>query len=122
MREFPMADKDWLLLGGGLFGLMALIAFLAMRREEAPAADVPPPIEVQERIWEQMEAPPMEPVPTAPGQATNACGSARFGYPDFAGTPRVGQKCVDDWDCQQHPPVGFPYYQQCCIHDGTCFT
>lgn len=112
--------KEWMLAFGGLF---ALLIFLAMRRPEPTPTAAPPPPEVQQKIWEQIEAPPAPtPVPTAPGQTTNMCGSARFAYPNFAGTPRAGQGCADDLDCQNHPPVGFPHYQQCCRADGTCFT
>ena len=111
-----MADNTMYMIMGAI-GLLALLAFM---QRPAPTAVAPPSPEVQRRIWEQIEAPPAPtPVPT---RSTNMCGSARFGYPNFAGTPRVGQKCVDDTDCQQHSPVGFPHYQQCCRADGTCFT
>lgn len=113
-----MAEKELLWIGGGILGLIMLLLFLR-KAEEVPAA-APPPAEVQRRIWEQIEAPPE--VPVVPTIATNACGSTRFGYPDFSGTPRVGQGCVDTIDCQNHPPVGHPEYQQCCTQDGTCFT
>ena len=114
-----MAKNEWMLMSGGLLGLLILMLFLRRPQEITPTA-APPPMEVQRRIWEQIEAPPG--VPVVPTMPTNACGSTRFGYPDFSGTPREGQKSVDDWDCQTHSPVGFPYYQQCCVEDGTCFT
>ena len=110
-------SKEELTLAIG--GLIAILAFLAMRQQPAQAAKPPSP-EVQKRIWEQIEAPPgLTPVPT---RSTNMCGSARFAYPNFAGTPRAGMGCSDDLDCQLHAPVGFPQYQQCCRADGTCFT
>ena len=111
-----MAKEEWMLMVGGL---IAILAFLAMRQPPTPTV-APPSPEVQRRIWEQIEAPP-EPTPV-PTRSTNMCGSARFGYPNFAGTPRAGMGCSDDLDCQNHPPVGFPHYQQCCRADGTCFT
>jgi len=115
-----MTDSTMYMLMGAV-GILALLAFI-QKPEPTPTA-APPSPEVQRRIWEQIEAPPAPtPVPTAPGQTTNMCGSARFAYPDFSGTPRAGQKCADDIDCQNHPPVGFPHYDQCCRADGTCFT
>ena len=116
-EEKIMSDSNWVFWGG----LLGLIALLALVQKPAPTAVVrPPPEEVQRRIWEQIQAPiAPTPIPTIP---TNQCDSTRFAYPDFTGTPRVGQGCVDDLDCQNHPPVGFPYYQQCCTQDGTCFT
>ena len=67
------------------------------------------------------QAPP-QPIPVVPTMPTNSCGSTRFGYPDFTGTPREGSGCSDSLDCQLHPPAGHPEYQQCCTEDGTCFT
>ena len=102
----------------GAIGLLALLAFF--RRPDEMAYQAPPSQEIQERIWAQIEASPGIPVmPTIP---TNACGATRFAYPDFSGTPRVGEGCVDSLDCQNHPPLSFPYYQECCTQDGTCFT
>lgn len=112
-----MAEKEWLLMFGGL---IALLAFLALRKPEPTARISPPLEETQRRIWEQIVSPPTPtPIPT---RDTNACGSPGFGYPNFAGTPRAGEGCVDSLDCQNHPPVGHPEYQECCIQDGTCFT
>jgi len=112
-----MADNMMYALMGAI-GLLALLAFL--QRPEQIAYQAPPSKEVQEQIWAQIETPQgISVMPTIP---TNACGATRFAYPDFSGTPRVGQGCVDSLDCQNHPPVGFPNYQECCPADGTCFT
>ena len=112
-----MADSNWV-FWGGLLGLIALLAFV---QKPAPTAMAgPPSAEVQRRVQEQIQAPiAPTPVPTIP---TNQCGSTRFAYPNFAGTPRAGHGCIDSNDCMNHPPVGFPYYQECCVEDGTCFT
>ena len=115
-----MVKVDSLLLAlGFLIGGIALYNYLL----RPPTATVAPPSqEIQQKIWEQIEAPiTPTPIPT-PVTITNACGSTRFGYPDFTGTPREGSGCVDSLDCQQHPVPGHPEYQQCCTQDGTCFT
>ncbi len=107
--------KDWHYIVGAI-GFLAFIGFI-LSRQAVPVTRVAPPTpEVQRRIWEQIEAPPM---PTPPvTQPTNACGATEYGYPDFSGTPRAGQPAVDQLDCQNHPP--FPGATNFC-HDGTCY-
>lgn len=114
-------DDELLYLFLGLIFGGALLYFWSRLQQPASSATVTPPTqELLERIYEQIEAEP-EPTPV-PTRETNECGYPRFGYPNFAGTPRAGQGCVDDIDCQNHPPAGHPEYQECCQEDGTCFT
>ena len=110
-------DMMYMLMGA--IGLLSLMAFI--QRPEPTSTVAPPSQEIQQRIWEQIEA-PIGPTPTAPTITTNACGSAHFAFPNFVGTPREGMGCIDSLDCQNHPPIGYPSYQECCPDDGTCFT
>ena len=40
-------------------------------------------------------------------------------YPDFSGTPREGNSCIDTLDCTNHPPTNYVSGSISCI-DGKC--
>jgi hypothetical protein len=40
-------------------------------------------------------------------------------YPDFTGTPRVGEPCIDTLDCENHPPENYISGYLNCV-EGKC--
>lgn len=42
------------------------------------------------------------------------------GFPDFSGTPRVGEPCETDWDCENHLPSGYISGDIKCLDNGKC--
>jgi hypothetical protein len=36
-----------------------------------------------------------------------ASGDTCLEFPDFSGTPREGEPCIDTLDCENHPPIGY---------------
>lgn len=41
-------------------------------------------------------------------------------YPNFIGTPRVGDVCMDTLDCTNHPPTNYEGGYIECIETGKC--
>lgn len=110
-------ENTLLLLVALLIGGFALYSFIQRQQQaQAQAAQVPATLAAAERVWQQIQEPLPSPIPPIPaGQPTNACGATLFEMPDFSGTPREGQGCIDDLDCYNHS-----VYSRCC-RDGTCY-